>query len=214
MIEKDDLETDKPPHVPEEAGAEDHTLSSLPRFIKVGLIAFIVTCLLVFAAGSMIAPNMEPGFPITERAQPQTDGSFRITLDASQREHWVSVNLSRGTMNEEKTNADLLVQRYVFRAPAGAADLGNVPLDKATLATDTPWTFDSQVDGQLQNPAISGWYDYSYMTHLLKSKNHTYAVQLRSGEGFATFNVVSYYCEPEGTSCVTIDYRLNQDSAK
>jgi len=214
MIEQDDLETDKPPYAPEDSGVEDHTMSSLPRFIKVGLIAFIATCLLVFAAGSMIAPNMEPGFPITERAQPQTDGSFRITLDAGNRGQWVPVNLSRGTTHEAETDADLLVQRYVFRAPGGAADLGDVLLDKATLAADLSWTFDKQVDGQLQNPAISGWYDYSYMTHLLKSKNHTYAVQLRSGEGFATFNVVSYYCEPEGTSCVTIDYRLNPDSAK
>jgi hypothetical protein len=214
MIEQDDQNSHHPPPVSEEDADKDHAISSLPRFITVGLIAFIVTCVLVFAAGSMIAPNVEPGFPITDRAQPQTDGSFRITLDASVREHWVPVNLSRGTINEVGPGADLLVQRYVFRAPGGAADLGDVLLDKATLAADLSWAFDKQVDGQLQNPAISGWYDYSYMTHLLKSKNHTYAVQLLSGEGFATFNVVSYYCEPEGTSCVTIDYRLNQDSAK
>ena len=187
---------------------DDSTISSLPRFIAVGLVSFVLTCILVFLFASWMTPDVEPGFPTTRKAVPQEAGVFRVTVDAGDRKEWIPINLSTGAVGGNEHKADILVQRYIIRAPNGGVDLGQIPLADAKVDDTTEWTEDEIVDGQLQNPTLSHWYTYSYFTHLLKSENHSYAVRLRSGDGIAFYNVVSYYCEPERTSCVTIDYRL------
>ncbi len=155
-----------------------------------------------------MTPDVEPGFPVTRKAVPQKEGIFRVTVDAADRQAWIPINLSAGSVGGNEHEADILIQRYIIRAPNGGVDLGKVALADAIVDENTTWTSDDIVDGQLQNPTLSKWYTYSYFTHLLKSEEHSYAVRLRSGNGIAYYNVVSYYCEPERTSCVTIDYRL------
>ena len=196
---------------PETTSSAEKSITSLPRFLTVGLTAFVITCIVVFLSASMIAPEVEPGYPVTSKALPQQGGVFRVTVDAADRKAWVPINLSTGAVISNEHESDILVQRYIIRAPNGGVDLGTVNLEDAKVDDNTVWTDDTIVDGQLQNPVLSRWYSYSYFSHLLKSDDHTYAVRLRSSNGVAYYRVISYYCEPERTSCLTIHYRLEYE---
>jgi hypothetical protein len=139
------------------------------------------------------------------------DGSFTVTLDASNREEWVGFSFELGRVVPQGLAADIYFRRHYLQAPRGAADLGPVALQIGSRqigsGQGTEWVEDVVVDGVQRNPALSRWYDYSYMTHLLKPRGHTYAVRL--AEGAATMQVVSYYClEPEGTGCLSLRYRV------
>lgn len=178
--------------------------------IKWGIGGFVVAGLVLFLVGSRSKPaeQSEPRFEISDQAESVADGIHRITLDVRTAERWVALDF--GQKRAHDGDPDILVQRSVFRAPKGALDLGAVPLAEATLPgpiDGADWQGDRQIDGKLQNPAIGRWYAYSYWTHLLKSRGHTYAVR-RSGGSVAFFRVVSYYCLPESSGCMTLEYRL------
>ena len=84
--------------------------------------------------------------------------------------------------------------------PLGALHLGDVPLEAARIPAGAVWVRDQKVSGQLQNPALKGWYSYSYWTHVLRTGGATYAVRLGGG-GVAYLQIRSYYCTPEGAGC-------------
>ncbi len=179
------------------------------RLIYLGVGAFVGTCILMALFGSRMGPptKTEPGYPLTEVAIPMPDGSFRITVDSSDREAWVAVDLGTGRRLESASGADLLIKRHYLRAPGGTQDLGTTKLStaKALLA---PFIPDTRIDGELRNVPISEWYNYSYFTHLLRTRDHTYAVRRVQDRGVAYVRVESYYCQPEGSGCLTLRYRL------
>lgn len=189
------------------AEAEKQTFGR--RAISFAIAGFILTCVVLFAIGGLIAPESEPGFTPSTTARPNADGTFSITLDAQGNKDWTSFSFGRGKVGVAP--ADVLVQRSIFRAPHGAIDLGEVPLASAKLPENAEWVSDRENDGALQNPAIGKWYSYSYWTHLLSPRGHTYAVRRADG-GIAYFRITSYYCSPEGSGCVTLNYRLEQGS--
>ena len=181
------------------------------RVILIGVIAFIATCVLLLIAGIAMGGNMgqsEPGFPLQETPLTLEDGSSQVTLLTADKEDWIPFSFELGRVVPKGTIADIYIRRYQFQAPRGAIDLGEVPLADATVSPNATWREDSDVDGVMVNPAIERWYSYSYMSHLLSSKNHSYAVQLASGKN-VYLQVVSYYCEPEGTGCLTLRYRID-----
>ncbi len=169
--------------------------------------AFVVTSVVIVAAWPLLSSEVQPGFPLAERAVPQSDGSFLLTLDVASRERWVPVHLGQGMVVDLEGDADLLLRRYVIRAPAGAKNLGSVPLEQADPHTGGSWVRDERADGDWKNAAIDRWYDYSMSNHLLTAKGYTYAIKRRAG-GTATLRVESYYCDPPGSGCMTLRYRL------
>ena len=76
------------------------------------------------------------------------------------------------------------------------------------LPTGARWVEDSKYKGQVQNEALADWYTYSGMTHVLKANKKANAIRLKSG-GVAYFQILSYYCKPEGSGCLTLRYRLD-----
>ena len=175
-----------------------------------GVGGFVVACIVLFLVGSRSEPesSSEPRFAIREDAELLAGGVRRITLDVRTADRWVALDFGQHRAHDGEP--DIYVQRSVFRAPKGAVDLGLVALEDAKLVAPiggVKWQGDRQIDGKLQNPAIGRWYSYSYWTHLLKSKGHTYAVR-RSQDSVAFFRVVSYYCLPESSGCMTIEYRV------
>ena len=172
------------------------------------LALFGLTFVGLFFVSSAIMPNVEPGFPATEKVAVQPDGSFQITLGVRNRDKWVGIDMGSGAVVGEDTPADLRFRRYVVRAPAGAAALGMAPLDLEEVPDDVKWEYDVNVDGGLQNPAVARWYEYGLQSHLLTTKGETYIVNRSTGKGKAIFKIVSYYCEPDGSGCLTLRYRL------
>lgn len=168
---------------------------------------FVGTCVFLVLAASLITPDVEPGYPITEQATVFPDGSFELTLDVRHREAWSAVDLGAGRVAEPGAAVDLRVRRYIFQAPGGALDLGEVPLADATLPPEPSWGEDVVIDGIQQNPTLARWYHYGWQSHLLSPKKNVYALR-RPGGGTAFLQIASYYCAPEGSGCMTLRYRL------
>lgn len=189
--------------------ASDH------RLIYVGLGSFLVASVLALGSAAMVVPaiSTESGYPVSERAEPHPDGTFTATLDVSHGTEWVSYDLDAGRRVADPAGADLIVRRFWMRAPGGAIDLGEVPLAEARIAPDPAWVLDRPVDGIPQSAALAGWYRYSYLTHLLVSRGHTFAVRRVPSNGVAYVRFDSYYCEPEGTGCLTLRYRLEAEES-
>ena len=77
------------------------------------------------------------------------------------------------------------------------------------MPVDVEWTEDELTDGFMANPVLLRWYTYSYWTHLLRSKHDVYAIKFRADPTRAALvRIESYYCEPEGSGCMTFRYRL------
>ena len=184
------------------------------RLIHLGVAAFLVTCVVLFLFGGLLLPgaHSEPRFRVHETARASADGTFQVTLDTSDRKHWVHFDLGAGSIStvsaDRKGPGDLLLRRHALGAPHGAMKLGKVPLAAAHRPpAGASWVNDTDVGGERQNPALGHWYGYSYATHVLRSSGETYAVRLAGG-AVALLNIVSYYCEPEGSGCLTLRYRL------
>jgi hypothetical protein len=180
------------------------------KVILIGVAAFVGTCVLLLILGLVVGPNMgqsEPGFPLAETSITLEDGSQRVTLMTADKEAWIPFSLELGRIVPAGAMADLKIRRYQFQIPRGAVNLGEAILAEAKLPESPQWKMDSDLDGVLVNPAIERWYNYSYMSHLLSSKHHTYAIQLASGRT-AFVQVLSYYCAPEGSGCLTLNYRI------
>ena len=171
--------------------------------------AFVATSALFVMAWPYIVPDVEPGYPLTERAVVMPDGTFRMTMNVTERELWVPFDMGQGQLVDFGDAPDLLLKRYVIRAPGGAKDLGAVSLGEADATQGGDWVEDAVVDGDWMNTAMERWYEYSMSNHLLTTKRHTYAIR-RSDETTAYFQVESYYCDPPGSGCMTVRYRLGE----
>jgi hypothetical protein len=184
---------------------------NIRRFVGFAAGGFVITCVIFFFIAGAISPEVEPGYDLAITAVPSSDGTFRVTIDVKNRDHWVGVNLAEGTMVTNHGHADFLARRYILRAPGGAVDMGSQDLATAKVGPGAVWIGDASMDGEPQNDALTGWYEYSYWTHLLSRLDKTFAVRLAGG-GIAYLQVLSYYCEPEGSGCLTIKYRIDHGS--
>lgn len=181
------------------------------KAIVIAISAFVGTCLLFLGAGILLAPYFSEtgeGYPLQETALTQEDGSLLVTLATEDKEAWVPFSLELGMVVPDSDLADIYIRRYQFRAPRGALQIGKTPLEEAVLPETPVWKQDKTIDGALINKALEKWYTYDYMSHLLETKNRTYAVKLQSKEKTAFLKVLSYYCQPEGPGCMTINYRI------
>ena len=182
----------------------------------VWLVRGAVAAMLV-ATGIGVAIGMKVGGPdidevgyfVTERAETLEDGSLWVTLNTMDQHRWVPVSLELGREVPDGGAVDLRIRRHYFQVPGGAIELDSTDLATATLPADPEWVEDELDDGILLNPLLLRWYNYSYWTHLLQSKHKIYAARL-SGQPnrAALFRVESYYCKPEGTGCLSLNYRL------
>ena len=176
---------------------------------KWAIVAFFVTAFAFVLAWPYLTPDVESGYPLTDRAVVQSDGSFLMTMNVTDRDHWIPLDMGSGVLVDFGDTPDVISRRYVIRAPGGAKDLGLVPLNEADASKGGEWQFDEVVDGEWMNPATDRWYEYSMSNHLLTTKGHTYAIK-RPGGGIAYFQVQSYYCDPPGSGCMTLRYRLER----
>ena len=179
------------------------------RLIRVGIGIFLVACVAFLALGRLVAPRNQsvPRFAPTAAASARSDGTFTMTLDASEDERWVGFDFGAGASATLEVS-DLFAKRHILVAPRGAVDLGDVPLAAATVPADAEWIVDPAKGGGWGNVALRHWYAYSYWTHLVKPRATTYAIRRATG-GIAYVRIEGYYCAPDGAGCVTFAYRLD-----
>lgn len=85
-------------------------------------------------------------------------------------------------------------------------DLGEIALHEALIPPDGYQADVEDEERGLENPVMHGWYRYDWTTHVVSSKNHTYAVRSADGEHTVLLVILSYYCEDRSAACVTIRY--------
>ncbi|OGO51576.1 MAG: hypothetical protein A2148_01500 [Chloroflexi bacterium RBG_16_68_14] len=142
---------------------------------------------------------------------------LQYTIDARSRKEWAYFSFSRGravATSKESLDWDLAFRRTdnltnggeTNRRGLGAAvDLENTPLEEASPPADGYLVDATHEERGLENPALHNWYNYSWTTHIVSSKNHTYAVRTATGE-IVLLTFVSYYCDDGSASCITFRY--------
>ena len=182
------------------------------KLIRLALVVFILAAIAAFLVGRTVKDKnpMEPGFVIAAKAQALATGYFQATLDVKDRNRWTSYNFKRGEEVLDEKLADIRIKRYNIQAPYGAAELPTtleLAASSAFVNGDIGWVHDSLMQQEVQNPLLSRWYHYSYWTHLLVSHKKTYAVRLHD-QAIVALRFRSYYCQPEGSGCLTIQYKF------
>jgi hypothetical protein len=157
--------------------------------------------------GSLADPEFPPYPPTTPHPEPVGDslvGPVDYTVDASRSAQWARFDFARNSVVEDGPWDISFRRTHVIAAPGvGIKDLGPVPFDSVAELPDQGYVAGiAQADSS--HPAVGKWYEYNYLTHLLRSKGHVYAI--RTPNGFAKLQMLSYYCASVGTGCVTFRY--------
>ena len=157
----------------------------------------------------------------TEEAVPAQE-PIRYTVDARSKQEWVLFDFNTGELVEGDFAApgwDIALQRTKALTNSGvtnpsglggAYDLGEIPLLDAEPPQMAAFSIDvlaGEDEDEAGNPAIGGWYKYSFIKHVVSVKPNTYLV--RTGEDqdvLVQFD--SYYCEDEDPACITFSYLL------
>ncbi len=202
---------------------------SLLRPVGIGLAAVLMVLVLLAGAWLLWIFIVRPpptGFaPTTGEASnmvSQQTTALQYTIDARSRENWVHFSFEKGvaiSTSQDALDWDLAFRRNDLLTNGGesnplgmgaAVDLGEVPLVEAVAPSDGFLTDATHEERGLENPALHSWYSYNWTTHIIRSKNHTYALRTPSGD-VALLTFVSYYCEDGSSGCVTFQYRRPED---
>ncbi len=117
------------------------------------------------------------------------------------------VALNDGAPGSSLEEWDVAFRRYHVVPAVAAADLGAIPLDSAARLTVRPDAWLASAFGRdTANAATARWYRYSFVTHLLESRGHVYAVRARDGRE-VRMEVLSYYCPGMRAGCLTVRYK-------
>ena len=134
------------------------------RLIRVGIVVFVGAFVGMLAVAALrgrasTAETAAPGFAVSEVARPHSDGSFRVTLDASDSDAWVPFNLSSGRVCGPGELPDIEARRFTLRAAGGALDFGGVSFDDVVIPAKLAWVPDEGEGDDADNPVLSRWYD-------------------------------------------------------
>ena len=179
------------------------------------VVGVFVLMLASFIVNATRRPDIPMGVITTPHPQPIGDslvGPTTQTLDASSSDQWTYFDFSRNAAvtNPGPLDWDIAVRRFYiianggpgFPGQAGLADLGAISFDSLRVLPDSAFQVTAK---DSVNPAIRRWYDYGFSSHILRSKNHVYAVRTADGK-YAKLQVVSYYCGEATPGCFTIRY--------
>ncbi len=191
-----------------------------------GLLAALIALAGAWLLWVFVLSPSPPGFaPTTGEASDigsQQTTVLQYTIDARSRENWVYFSFEEGVITS--TSQDALDWDLAFRrndvltnggesnplGMGGAVDLEDVPLAEAVAPSDGFLTDATHEERGLENPELHKWYSYNWTTHIITSKNHTYAVRTPSGD-VALLTFVSYYCDDGSSGCVTFQYRGSEE---
>ena len=185
-----------------------------------GTLAFLGLLVGGWLLWSVLRPPPAGFAPTSGRAASAVGGPPHVpqyTIDARSRRDWAYFRFSDGTAVSAPRNSlewDLAFRRTDALTNGGdtnpdgrgaAIDLGKIALEEAVVPKDGYLADVAHDDRGLENPALRKWYSYNWTTHIVSSRNHTYAVRTAAGETvIVTF--VSYYCDDGSAGCITFRY--------
>ncbi len=195
-------------------------------------LGFLLVAVGLLAAGWLLWAALRPtpaGFAPT-RGQAIGDvgqplGVVQYTVDAKSRNDWVYFNFRRGaavSTSQDSTDWDLAFRRTRLltnsgdtnpRGQGGAVDLQKVPLAAAVVPDGGYLADTTHEERGLENPALHKWYNYNWTTHIITSKEHTYALRTLTGE-VVLLTFVSYYCDDGSSGCITFRFTWPAGSSR
>jgi heme-binding HmuY-like protein len=186
-----------------------------PLLVIVLGVAFVLL-MASLVIGSLATPEFPP-YPPTAAAPLAVGDSLvgpaTYTLDASTPDHWRRFAFSRNSV-VDSGGWDLAFRRTHVMAGEGVGilDLGPAPFDSLNDVPEAGYVVTAAA-GDTSHPAVGKWYDYNYLTHLLRSKRHVYAVRTAGGR-YAKIEILNYYCAVVGTACVTFRYAYQGNGSR
>ena len=185
------------------------------------MVFVLATAFLLLVAslvmGSLRSPELPPYTPTTPAPAAVGDslvGPALYTVDASGNDAWQRFDFGVNSLVTSGDSWDVAFHRnHVTAGPGSAiADLGVVPFDSVAEAPADGYRRNGTASWE-SNPAVGKWYDYSFISHLLTSRGHVYAV--RTGDGrYAKLELLNYYCMGVGTACLTFRYAYQGDGSR
>lgn len=154
-----------------------------------------------------------------------TPTTTRYTLDARDKVEWAFFDIDSGEIIAsafEDSDWDLAFRRTKLLTNSGitnpdgavgATDLGELDVETA-VAPEAPLFIVDALGGDdgddQRNAAISRWYNYDFIRHVIVARDNVYLVRTSDGSE-VVIQFDSYYCEDELPGCVTFRYRLLSD---
>ena len=168
-----------------------------------GFAAFLVVIAAIVGA-SLVRPQKLEFAPTPPGAWPSGGpGPDTVTLDTRDPSRWQFYSVKRGAISPPDTaDWDLAFRRYHAITSGSAADAGtNASFEgaaepAASVFTETVFARDTI------NAALSRWYRYGFVTHLLRPNGHIFLVQTRGGARIK-LEFLSYYCPGGQPGCLT-----------
>lgn len=204
-----------------------------PRLSTVAL-AVVAATFVVFLVGLVISSLTQPELEtfVPTPAAPEDVGEGLVgpvthTVDAGLHDAWVYFDFSRGSRVEIESPAaldwDIAFQRHRMitnggatnpRGQAGVVDLGPLSIDSAAI--DVPsdgFVVDDRGGDASRNSLLEDWYDYSFISHILRPSDRAYAIRTADGK-YAVLRFIGYYCPGGRPGCVTFRYRYRGDGRR
>ncbi len=183
--------------------------------------------LILALAGLVVWGELQPRPPGFAPTDPEagaiiTDQWAQFTVDVDTGDDYALFDLNEGRLvaGDFTTPAwDLAFRKTTIltnsgttnpTGPGGAIDLGEVALIDAVVPDSVAFAVDAlggDDDDKPENPALSGWYGYDFLRHIVNTRDNTFLVRT-DGDRDALVHFDSYYCEDESTRCLTLRYRL------
>ncbi len=193
-------------------------------FLFVVLIAGVVASSLVQPQVETFVPSPSP--PSPEEVGERSVGPRNHTVDATSHDRWVYFDFSRGSVvsieSRRSLDWDIAFQRHRIisnggatnpRGRAGVIDLGTAGIDSALVLPDSGYVKDAGSGEMSRNRALENWYDYSWISHLLRPADRAYAIRTADGK-YAVLRFLGYYCPGGRPGCVTFRYRYRGDGGR
>jgi hypothetical protein len=202
-----------------------------PRVSTIVLSAvgvLFVVLIVSMVASSLVRPQVEtftPSPPSPEEVGEGLVGPLEYTVDATSNGRWVYFDLSRGSVvaveSARSLDWDVAFQRHRMITNGGATnplglagvlDLGPVSLDSALELPDSGYVTDEQRGDSPRNRVLEDWYDYSWISHVLRPADRTFALRTADGK-YAVMRFLGYYCPGGRPGCISFRYRYRGDGA-
>jgi hypothetical protein len=185
------------------------------RFRRLRLAPILGVTMVVAVAVTLVGLTLKPREVPTHaptRSEPREApralvGPVLYTEDATAPDVWRRFSFGHGSVVDAGAQAwDLAFRRYAIVAGPGAGilDLGEQRFDEVRTVPTTGYQA-NEGKGDPRNPAIAGWYDYGFFSHVLSPKPRVWAIRTADGR-YAKLEMVGYYCPGAQPGCVTFRY--------
>jgi hypothetical protein len=195
-----------------------------------GAVALLFAALIVgLVTSSLVRPQLETFAP-TPTAPAEVGarevGPLTYTVDARSHDRWVYFDFSRGAVvdvgSARSLDWDIAFQRHRILTNggatnplglAGALEIGLLSLDSSLTLPDTGYAADVRRGDTPRNPVLEDWYEYNWLSHVLRPAHKTFALRTADGK-YAVLRFLGYYCPGGRPGCLTFRYRYRGDGGR